>query len=209
MFLSVLFCHGSSSDGLPPSLLTFQTMLNLLFSWSLRCESLTYLLWWLVYQSSFSLMSFKFPEFNLDVKYFLLKAWKSPFCTWSFFPYNLQNVIRSFPLYLTHELESLSEATALVLLYPTLLFHLCNFIFCYSGKATEKQKYLNITHLKNKEIFFLPMDAIFTTADCSVASISVVARFYHKWQDWRTWDLLGVHCKKQKFNSNSLWELFL
>lgn len=154
MFLSVLFCHGSSSDGLPPSLLTFQTMLDLLFSQSLRCESLTYLLWWLVYQSSSNLISFRFPEFKLDVKYFLLKGWKSPFSTWSFFPYNLPNVIKSFPLYPTHELESLSEATALVLLYPTLLFHLCNFIFCYSGKATEKKKYLNIAHLKNKEIFF-------------------------------------------------------
>lgn len=49
--------------------------------------------------------------------------------------------------------------------------------------------------------FFFSMDAILTTADCSVVPTPVTATFSHKCQDGKIWDLLAGHCKNL-FNNN-------
>lgn len=72
-------------------------------------------------------------------------------------------------------IETLSEAIALILVYPTLLSQKHDFIFCSSGKQLVRKR-------KFKRFSF-SVGAILTTADCSVVPIPVTATFSHKQQD--------------------------
>lgn len=78
-------------------------------------------------------------------------------------------------------MESLSEATALFWYIPHYCSRCVTSYLAILAKQRKRKKYLNRTHLNNKEGWVFSY-AIFTTADRSVVSTSVTTTFYHKWQ---------------------------